>query len=123
MLLTSPDSLLSTPAASHLIRSLGLDGAFLLTASHNPGGPEEDFGIKFNCANGGPAPERVTTAIYESACVQTKYTIVQLPEVDLGVIGVHEFNISGKTFTVEVVDGVDAYCKYMSEVFLTLTCP
>ena len=56
--------LLSTPAASHLIRLSGAIGGLILSASHNPGGPEEDFGIKYNIANGGPAPERVTDAIY-----------------------------------------------------------
>ena len=60
-------ALLSTPAASNLIRARGADGGIILSASHNPGGPDADFGVKFNTANGGPAPEAVTEAIYRAS--------------------------------------------------------
>lgn len=72
---------LSTPAVSALIRSLKTDGGILLTASHNPGGPENDFGIKFNTANGGPAPEDVTDKIYKVTEGITSYKQVELPDV------------------------------------------
>lgn len=75
------DTILSTPAVSALIRSLKTDGGILLTASHNPGGPENDFGIKFNTANGGPAPEDVTDAIYKVTETIKEYKMVDLPDV------------------------------------------
>ncbi len=62
--LVGQGGILSTPAASNLIRQYGAIGGLILSASHNPGGPDEDFGIKYNVANGGPAPEKVTEAIY-----------------------------------------------------------
>jgi phosphoglucomutase len=75
------DSILSTPAVSALIRSLKTDGGILLTASHNPGGPDNDFGIKFNTANGGPAPEDVTDSIYKVTEDIKEYKSVDLPDV------------------------------------------
>jgi phosphoglucomutase len=75
------DSILSTPAASALIRSMKTDGGILLTASHNPGGPENDFGIKFNTANGGPAPEDVTNKIHKITETISEYKEVDLPDV------------------------------------------
>lgn len=77
------DTILSTPAASALIRSLKTDGGILLTASHNPGGPENDFGIKFNTANGGPAAEEVTNAIYKVTTTIKEYKMVELPDVSV----------------------------------------
>lgn len=77
------DTILSTPAVSALIRSLKTDGGILLTASHNPGGPENDFGIKFNTGNGGPAPEGVTNAIYKITTEIKEYKKVDLPDVRL----------------------------------------
>lgn len=84
---------LSTPAISNLIRQYNKDnkitcmGAILLTASHNPGGPTEDFGIKFNSLNGGPAPEHLTNQIYEKSKLIRKYYLLSaLPEIDLGKI-------------------------------------
>src|SRR5436190_9970280 len=62
--LVGKGGILSTPAASHIIRKYGPIGGLVLSASHNPGGPEEDFGIKYNISNGGPAPEKITEAIY-----------------------------------------------------------
>lgn len=75
------DTILSTPAVSALVRSLKADGAILLTASHNPGGPENDFGIKFNISNGGPAPEDVTNKIYAVTEDIKEYKTVELPDV------------------------------------------
>ncbi len=75
------DTILSTPAVSALIRELKTDGGILLTASHNPGGPENDFGIKFNTANGGPAPEEVTNNIYKITTTIKEYKSVDLPDV------------------------------------------
>ena len=66
---------MSTPAASHLIRLNRTDGGIILSASHNPGGPDEDFGIKFNTPNGGPAPEAVTEAIFPRTQAITDYRI------------------------------------------------
>ena len=70
--------LLSTPAASCLIRKHAADGGLILSASHNPGGPDGDFGIKFNTANGGPAPEAVTDAIYRESTTLSEYTSVRV---------------------------------------------
>ena len=75
------DSILSTPAVSALIRSKKTDGGFLLTASHNPGGPDNDFGIKFNISNGGPAPEEVTNRIHKITETISEYKLVKLPDV------------------------------------------
>ena len=75
------DAILSTPAVSALIRSHKTDGGILLTASHNPGGPENDFGIKFNTANGGPAPEEVTDKIYKITGHIKEYKQMDLPDV------------------------------------------
>ncbi|MEZ5565835.1 MAG: hypothetical protein R3F24_10095 [Gammaproteobacteria bacterium] len=75
--------LLSTPAASHLIRLRKADAGFILTASHNPGGPSGDFGLKFNTANGGQAPEHITDEVFRVSTQQTGYRTVALPELDL----------------------------------------
>ena len=73
--------ILSTPAASNLIRKEKVDGGILLTASHNPGGLEGDFGIKFNMSNGGPAPENVTNKIYDMSKLIDSYRFVELAPV------------------------------------------
>lgn len=75
------DSILSTPAASNIIRKYKAYGGILLTASHNPGGPDNDFGIKYNVSNGGPAPESVTNKIYEKTKTIKKYKIINAPQV------------------------------------------
>ena len=75
--------LLSTPAASNVIRKFGAFGGIILSASHNMGGPDGDFGIKFNAANGGPAPERITDAIYARTLTISEYRLLDTPEVDL----------------------------------------
>src|SRR5262245_50452939 len=81
--LVGRDGLLSTPAASNVIRSRAADGGIILSASHNPGGPDGDFGIKYNVANGGPAPEKVTEAIYARTRTIDRYLTVDAPALDL----------------------------------------
>ena len=80
-LIIGKDSILSTPAASNIIRKYKATGGILLTASHNPGGPNADFGIKYNVSNGGPAPENVTDKIYENTKKITGYKVIELPPV------------------------------------------
>jgi phosphoglucomutase len=105
--------LLSTPAVSHLIRSRRAAGGLVLTASHNPGGPTEDFGLKYNIANGGPAPEGVTDAIYARSRTVDRYQVVEAPPIDIDREGVG--SLGG--MTVEVVDPVAAYAELMQALF------
>ncbi|MEO0912169.1 MAG: alpha-D-glucose phosphate-specific phosphoglucomutase [Pseudomonadota bacterium] len=107
------DALLSTPAASNLIRKRGTDGGIILSASHNPGGPDEDFGVKFNTPNGGPAPEDVTARIFEATQVLKSYRIFEAGDVDLGTLGEKRLG----EMTVEVVDPVSDYRDLMAELF------
>ncbi|HYW32981.1 MAG TPA: alpha-D-glucose phosphate-specific phosphoglucomutase [Gemmatimonas sp.] len=111
-LIVGQRGLLSTPAASHLIRT-GAAGGIILSASHNPGGPEGDFGIKYNSANGGPAPESFTDAVAARAAANTSYRIASMPEVSLDEIGVHRVGDA----TIEVVDSVQAYAALMESLF------
>lgn len=81
------DGILSTPAGSHVIRKHKANGGILLTASHNPGGPDNDFGIKYNVQNGGPAPEGVTNKIFEKTTTISSYKVIEAPAVrDLGFL-------------------------------------
>lgn len=80
-LIIGENSILSTPAASNIIRKYKATGGILLTASHNPGGPDADFGIKYNMSNGGPAPENVTDKIYEITKTISSYKVLEAPEV------------------------------------------
>jgi len=80
-LIIGANGILSTPAASNVIRKYKADGGILLTASHNPGGPNNDFGIKYNVSNGGPAPENVTNKIYEKTKTITEYKVLKLKPV------------------------------------------
>ncbi|KAG9290998.1 hypothetical protein G9A89_012870 [Geosiphon pyriformis] len=112
-LIIGQNSILSTPAASNLIRKRQATGGILLTASHNPGGPDNDFGIKYNINNGGPAPENVTDHIYKLTKTITQYNIAKLPEIDLAKIGTKTFG----DFTVEIVDSVEDYTILMKEIF------
>ena len=105
--------ILSTPAASHLIRKYGAIGGLILSASHNPGGPDEDFGIKYNVANGGPAPEKVTEAIYARTQTITQWQKVEAQDIDLDALG--SVDVGG--MTVEVVDPVADYADLMEELF------
>ena len=107
------DAQLSTPAASHLIRLNGTDGGIIMSASHNPGGLDEDFGVKFNTANGGPAPEGVTDAIFARTKTIDAYKIVEAQDVDLSAVG--ETDLAG--MTVSVVDPVADYADLMETLF------
>lgn len=111
--LVGQGGILSTPAASHLIRKNGAFGGLILSASHNPGGPTEDFGIKYNISNGGPAPEKITEAIYARSQTIDHYMIADFDDVDLDRIGV--FDAGG--MTIEVVDPVADYAELMETLF------
>ncbi|WCP11747.1 Phosphoglucomutase [Sphingobium sp. AntQ-1] len=111
--LVGQGGILSTPAASHLIRASGAFGGLVLSASHNPGGPDEDFGIKYNIGNGGPAPEKVTDAIAARSLVIDHYAILDAADVDIDTIG----EIQLGDMTVEVVDPVAAYADLMESLF------
>ncbi|XP_031491386.1 phosphoglucomutase, cytoplasmic 1 [Nymphaea colorata] len=118
------NGLLSTPAVSAVIRErVGADGskasgAFILTASHNPGGPHEDFGIKYNMENGGPAPEAVTDKIFANTKSIKEYFIAEdLPDVDISVIGLTSFTGPEGPFDVDVFDSTSDYVKLMKEIF------
>ncbi|CAL1356146.1 unnamed protein product [Linum trigynum] len=117
------NSLLSTPAVSAVIRErVGADGskatgAFILTASHNPGGPDEDFGIKYNMENGGPAPEGITDKIYENTKTIKEYLTSDVPDVDISSIGVTSFSGPEGQFDVEVFDSASDYVKLMKTIF------
>lgn len=106
-------ALLSTPAASHLIRLNKTDGGIILSASHNPGGPREDFGVKFNMPNGGPAPEAVTEAIHARTLELTRYRIMETHDVDLRRIGTQHIG----AMDVSVVDPVADYAALMESLF------
>ena len=105
--------LLSTPAASHLIRKRRALGGLVLSASHNPGGPDEDFGIKYNVANGGPAPEKVTDAIHARTLTIDRWLTVEGEDIDLDALG--EVTVGG--MTVEIVDPVSDYAALMETLF------
>ncbi|XP_022146387.1 phosphoglucomutase, cytoplasmic [Momordica charantia] len=118
------NGLLSTPAVSAVIRErVGADGsrasgAFILTASHNPGGPHEDFGIKYNMENGGPAPEGITDKIYENTTSIKEYLIAEdIPNVDISAVGVSSFSGPEGQFDVEVFDSASDYVKLMKSIF------
>jgi phosphoglucomutase len=106
-------AILSTPAASHLIRLNQTDGGLIMSASHNPGGPNEDFGVKFNMPNGGPAPEAVTEAMYQRTTTITEYHILEAQDVDLSAIGRHQLG----PMVVDVVDPVADYADLMQSLF------
>jgi phosphoglucomutase len=105
--------ILSTPAASHLIRSRGAFGGIILSASHNPGGPTEDFGIKYNTGNGGPAPEKVTEAIHARTRAISEYRIATVPDLDLDELGERRLS----DMVVEIVDPVADYAALMETLF------
>jgi phosphoglucomutase len=105
--------ILSTPAASHVIRKYGAFGGIILSASHNPGGPNEDFGIKYNIGNGGPAPEQITDAIFTRTKVIDTYKIADVADIDLDQVG--SFDLAG--MQVEVIDPVTDYAELMESLF------
>ncbi|GAB6028940.1 Phosphoglucomutase-1 [Chamberlinius hualienensis] len=115
--LVGQNGILSTPAVSCIIRKYTTSGGIILTASHNPGGPDGDFGIKFNVKNGGPAPENVTDAIYQYTLSIENYKTVPDLVCDISTIGTKEFKIEDRIFVVEVIDSVADYLYLMKEIF------
>ncbi|MFQ3244599.1 MAG: phosphoglucomutase [Arenicella sp.] len=111
--LVGQNGLLSTPAASCLIRQYRAGGGIILSASHNPAGPTEDFGIKFNGANGGPATETVTHAIYQETLDIDHYLMVSSDDIDLSKIGSHHVG----DMLVDVIDSVADYALLMESLF------
>ena len=112
-LIVGQNGILSTPAASHLIRKYKTDGGIILSASHNPGGENGDFGIKFNAANGGPAPEKITDAIFARTQTITEYKIAEEAACDISSIGL----FTSGPCTVDVIDAVDDYEILMQDLF------
>ncbi|MGB3500269.1 MAG: alpha-D-glucose phosphate-specific phosphoglucomutase [Mesorhizobium sp.] len=111
--LVGQGGILSTPATSHIIRKYKAFGGFILSASHNPGGPTEDFGIKYNAGNGGPAPEKLTDAVFARSKQIERYLIADLPPIDIDTIG----TVHAGDMTVEVVDSVADYAELMEALF------
>ena len=111
--------ILSTPAASHVIRKYQTFGGMVLSASHNQGGINGDFGIKYNIGNGGPAPEKITDEVFAKSKVITQYKVADVPEVDINVLGKTVFPgvNAGETFTVEIIDAVQDYADLMQSLF------
>jgi phosphoglucomutase len=107
------NGLLSTPAASCLIRKNSAFGGIILSASHNPAGPTGDFGIKYNISNGGPAPESITDAIYANTKTISQYHIVEAQDIDLSQLGQQE--MAGMAITI--VDAVEDYAALMASLF------
>ncbi|NKB74769.1 MAG: alpha-D-glucose phosphate-specific phosphoglucomutase [Synechococcus sp. s2_metabat2_7] len=105
--------ILSTPAASNLIRQRQAIGGIILSASHNPGGPDGDFGVKVNGANGGPTPASFTDAVYDCSKTLTGYSIVEAPAISLQAPGQHSIG----EMQVEVIDGVDDFVALMRTLF------
>lgn len=111
--LVGSQGILSTPAASAVIRKHQAFGGIVLSASHNPGGPDGDFGIKYNISNGGPAPEKVTEAMYQHTQNICEYKILDAPEVELG----KPLQTERGGMAVEVIDPVSDYAALMEELF------
>lgn len=111
--LVGRDGILSTPAASAVIRRRGAFGGIILSASHNPGGPDDDFGIKYNLGNGGPANEVFTDAVYKRTQEISVYRTVESPDVELGILG--ESNIGD--MVVSVIDPVADYAELLESLF------
>lgn len=111
--LVGQGGILSTPAASHIIRHYKAFGGLVLSASHNPGGPEGDFGIKYNIGNGGPAPEKITDAVFARSQVIDSYKTLDTPDIDLGRLGSQQVG----DMVVEVIDPVADYAALMQTLF------
>lgn len=111
--LVGQGGILSTPAASNVIRKNKAFGGLILSASHNPGGPNEDFGIKYNIGNGGPAPEKITDAIFAKTKSISEYRTLETPDIDLDKIG--RVDVGG--MDVEVIDSVADYAALMETLF------
>ena len=118
-LVIGQNGILSTPAVSCLIRKYSAAGGIILTASHNPGGPNADFGIKFNISNGGPAPSGVTEKIFEISKSLESFNACSDLKVDFDVLGKHEFTIGkdNKTFQVDIISSVQDYLEMLKNIF------
>ena len=112
-IMVAKEGILSTPAASCVIRKYKAFGGIILSASHNPGGEEGDFGIKYNISNGGPAPESLTEAIYLRSKTISSYKIADISDIDLSVLGELRFG----DLVVEVFDGINDYVDLMKTLF------
>jgi phosphoglucomutase len=112
-MLVGRGGVMSTPAVSCVIRKRGASGGIVLSASHNPGGPHGDFGIKYNIENGGPAPEKITEAIFANTHTLTSYPISDAPPIDIDRIGTHRI----ENMIVEVIDPVADYAGLMAKLF------
>lgn len=112
-ILVGRGGLLSTPAASCVIRKHGAFGGIVLSASHNPGGPDGDFGIKYNVGNGGPAPEKVTDAIYDASRAICQYRIAEMPDVALDTVSSHQVGAT----QIDIIDPVKDYADLMEKLF------
>ncbi|UGQ45376.1 alpha-D-glucose phosphate-specific phosphoglucomutase [Massilia endophytica] len=111
--LVGQGGILSTPAASCVIRKREALGGIVLSASHNPGGPDGDFGIKYNISNGGPAPESVTEAVYARSETINSYRISDAPDIDIDTVG----TLLLEQMQVEVIDPVADYAELMQRLF------
>lgn len=112
-LMIGQGALLSTPAASCLIRKYKAFGGIILSASHNPGGPDADFGIKYNSTNGGPAAEKITEAIYSISKEIKEYRIIEADDVDIDSIGEQMLG----DMCVEIIDPIKDYAELMESIF------
>ena len=112
-LIVGQDGLFSTPAVSCVIRKYKTDGGFILSASHNPGGPDGDFGLKFDVDNGGPCPQEVSQSIYEHTQSLTSYAIADMPDIDVHTLQTQTF---GDT-QISVIDSIDDYVELMKSLF------
>ncbi|MDD1637737.1 MAG: alpha-D-glucose phosphate-specific phosphoglucomutase [Methylococcaceae bacterium] len=112
-LIIGQGGLLSTPAASHIIRKYNAFGGLILSASHNPGGPDEDFGIKYNVSNGGPAPEKYTDAFYQRSQTIDSYKTAKIDDVDLDRIGSQQIG----EVKITIIDPVTDYAALMQSIF------
>jgi phosphoglucomutase len=108
---------MSTPALSCVIRKRKTDGGIILTASHNPGGPKGDFGMKFNMENGGPAPTEFTDLIFQHSKKISTYKICNDLVCDVGKTGSTVYEVNGNKFEVEVIDSFADYVEMMKNIF------
>lgn len=111
--LVGQDGILSTPAVSAVIRKRKANGGFIMSASHNPGGPEYDWGIKFNYSSGQPAPETITDKIFGNTLSISEVMVAEIPDIDLSQVGVTKYG----NFTVDVIDPISDYLELMENVF------
>ncbi|KAI0305886.1 putative PGM2-phosphoglucomutase [Multifurca ochricompacta] len=112
-LIIGKDGILSTPAASNIIRKFNANGGILLTASHNPGGPNADFGIKYNVENGGPAPESITEKIFAKTKIISSYKVIEAPPVEISKLGDTVYG----PLKVSVIDSVKDYLELLETIF------